>query len=402
MEYKTKILLIANVNTIHIRKFLNELTLVSNNISIEVFNIGKSDSNEDQRILINSKFIVYDAKKRFPSKLYANRYFANILHLIDVYISILRLRRHYDLINIMPFTMISVFLMPLYKIFSNKIMISPWGSEVYRIPFFQKIAVKMLGYKYADYVSVPKGKFKEDIKYSFDISEHKFVDLGFGSDIIDEIANNQNISKEYSKGKLFLNANSFIITCGYNRSVMQQHYEIINALNEVKDLLPPQTILLFPMTYGRSNNTYIEEIEQKLQSYGMQCKIYTDFLSPKELLYLRKATDLFIHIQKTDAFSATVQEYILCKTTIINGGWLRYPTLEIDGLPYHLVNSVEELPLVLKRILLNEASKIEFSDNLMNYIQENGWSKAIKKWYDFYSNVNKVYDSEKATIVLSK
>lgn len=76
-------------------------------------------------------------------------------------------------------------------------MISPWGSDVYRINAFDKLIAKLCYHK-VDYISVAPIKFRDDIATLFNVPDGKFVNLGFGSDTIDAI----NAQKNFRKKKL--------------------------------------------------------------------------------------------------------------------------------------------------------------------------------------------------------
>ena len=140
------------------------------------------------------------------------------------------------------------------------------------------------------------------------------------------------------------------------------------------------------MTYNEYPSGYVFDVNNKLNEYNIKHILYTKFLSDEDLLLIQQSTDIFIHIQKTDAFSASVQENILCGNFVINGEWVRYPDLELYGIPYALVSDTNEIgDIILSYIYRNLSPDIH--KNLIRDIQNNGWKEKGKQWNIFYSNI---------------
>lgn len=262
-------------------------------------------------------------------------------------------------------------------------MISPWGSDIYRIPN-KKLKEKFRKvYDAADYVSVAFDiKFKEDIVKTFSVPQSKLVNLGFGSEIIDALIEKEHINKHFAKKELDVEG-TFIITCGYNRNIAHNHLAIIDALIKIKNILPGNTLLFFPMTYGPVDKEYLNKVRQKLVDNAFKFIIFEEFIQAERLTLIQKACDLFIHVQNSDANSATLQEYLLCGTDIINGEWLKYPQFEKYGIPYMQSPSINELSSVLTQYFTSPKD-IPVPEELKEDIRRNSWSYKIKEWYNFY------------------
>ena len=201
-----------------------------------------------------------------------------------------------------------------------------------------------------------------------------------GTDTIDAINAQKKLSKEEAKMQLGL-TKLYVITCGYNASPSQNHHKILDAIEKIRTQLPENVCLVFPFTYG-GTELYKDEIMQRLEACGINYVMYTDFLSLNELVALRKSSDVFIHMQSSDAFSASVQEYLLCDTVVINAAWLRYPTLEIFGKPYIQIDTFEQLSDTILEILSGRYPVI--STKLKSEINNNGWNEKAKDWMKFY------------------
>ena len=98
---------------------------------------------------------------------------------------------------------------------------------------------------------------------------------------------------------------------------------------------------------------------------------------------------MFIHVQPTDASSASLQEYILCEKKIINGSWLKYPELIKNGvIPYFELDNMENLGQKIVDVYRSEPIKIE--ESLLNEFENKTWNVVIKDWDNLFSgNLNK-------------
>lgn len=90
---------------------------------------------------------------------------------------------------------------------------------------------------------------------------------------------------------------------------------------------------------------------------------------------------MFIHAQKTDANSASIAEYMICGTTIVNAAWLNYSNREIYGKPYYEFSDFRELPEVILNAY-NNGSLV--SEELVSDMKKLGWKYWASKWIDLY------------------
>lgn len=324
---------------------------------------------------------LYTVKRHFGSHM--NK-ISVVTRFIDIIICLSRIKRNeYDVVNI---HYMSPYYFPVWSLLKRKgrkIMISPLGSDVYRVGGLKAWMIKQC-YKKTDYVSAGSDKFKNDIRAKFHISPLKFVSLGFGSTMNDKVFSNTNLSKEEAKNKLGLSGN-FVIVCGYNGSPGQQHLKIISALSMIRERFPENFILIFPMTYAKRED-YTNEVRQLLDSSLLPYIIYDNYLKDDDLFCLRKCADIFIHVQITDAFCASVQEYLLCDVTVINGEWIRYPDLEKWGIPYILINSISDLAEKVCKVVEGR-EQVNIPEGLKLDIISRGYSSQAEKWLQFYTNI---------------
>lgn len=294
--------------------------------------------------------------------------------------------RRYDIVNIHFANRYMSYVYKYLRAMSDNLVITPWGSDVLRR---DSLALKQLSiiYNSADYIiTSPQTFLGRKIIEELRVDPKKLVGNFFGSEIVDyAIKNGDNITQYQAKDYFGLR-DRFVITCGYNLNRAQRHLTIIDAIGKVKDQLPANLTLLFPMTYGEKILDYVQLCKEKCKLYNLNAVFLTDFLNVEEIYKLRKATDIFVHVQTTDASSASVKEYILCDKKIVHGSWIRYPELEkFSPLFYYPVDDLKKLGDVIVHAYKSE--KINQSKELIDYVKSRGWETTSTKMNDFFMSI---------------
>lgn len=293
---------------------------------------------------------------------------------------------HYDVVNIhYPRSVYSSVLPEISRIADN-LVLTPWGSDVLRISKKQRKKLQQV-YDAADYITGRGGRFCDDFMRIFNVPQQKFAYKGIGSEAIDYIVDNKSKVDVRTAKQYFGIEDSYVITCGYNASRAQQHIQILDSIGKIKNKLPQNLVLLFPVTYPK-NPDYIALLKSTVKELGIYSIFCEDYLELESLFYLRQATDMFIHVQTTDANSASLKEYVLLGKNCINGGWLKYPDVESnDYKPYHTVKNLNELAMAI----LNAYQKgtPEIKDSVTDYIKSLGCKPTAKEWNDFFMSISK-------------
>ena len=127
-------------------------------------------------------------------------------------------------------------------------------------------------------------------------------------------------------------------------------------------------------------------MESCLERFGIKGFFVTEYLSLKRLHELRKCTDMFIHVQPTDASSASVKEYLICGAKVLHGGWIKYDDIP-DGpeTPFFIVPSLESLPDVILEAYRSEPRMV--SVNVASAIMAGGWNSRIKDWDNMFGEL---------------
>lgn len=373
-----KVLIIGNSHDKHLTRFIKGLRNINIDYNIDILDVSMRQYVCDSKELYNQVFVV---KRTYPNFVYKVPLFCKYFKFLDTIKAFKSIANKYRLINVQFLTIQAGFLFSELKKYGAKLIVTPWGSDIYRVGRLQRWFTKQLINK-ADYITLmPNSKFGDDVKHQFSIPEAKCIPLCFGSDVLDKILIDTRSKKECKK-KLLGTSDYFCIVVGYNASSAQNHLKIIEALQKVKEQLPPNTIVLFPMTYAKVES-YMRQVKTKLDILGLKYRIFDSYLTDAEVVNLRKSTDLFIHMQVTDAYSSSLQETLICGQKVINADWLRYKELEQCGLPYRLAN-FENLPSTIINELYNKHSVIDISKILKQYTwsyQLTEWNKLYKKYY---------------------
>lgn len=376
-----EILLVGDIYDNHLKRLIRHLKSYNPNALIDVLSFKRCFDNNLDDVKGNIREIFYI--RPLPDRLKGIHFFSTLYLLYSINCQVKRIvNNRYDCINIhYPYWLWNICLKNFKKM-TKTILLTPWGSDVYRIGLKERKRLSKL-YTESDFVGCYGERFTKDIQLTFNVPDDKIVKLKFGSDTIDYIAEHID-STSINEAKTTLHINGkYVITCGYNGSPFQNHKLIIDAISKCRNSLPKNLVLLFPVTYLHDRE-YIDELKRILLKKNLDGLFFETYLSVSDLFILRLATDMFIHVQKTDAGNSSLKEYILCGKNCLNGSWLEYYDLiEMNPLPYHNVESLETLDSAIVQAFHSNQPII--SEKTKSYIQSLGWNHCICDWDYFYS-----------------
>lgn len=390
MENKKYSLLIVALycHTIHVKAVINHLKTKNPLVDITLL----TEKVSEMKKLIDDKSVEIIEYNVSPvNSKYRWIRFLRIKHRQCKFFANFSKNKRFDIVNVHFPNKYMRFVYKYLRAMSKNLVITPWGSDVLKVT--DKKAIKELGqlYRMADWIAtasnIPLGK---RIIEEFKVAPNKLVGNFFGSDIVDYAINKGNaISQEECK-KYFGLTGRYVITCGYCMRSNQRHKTIIAAIDHVRDKLPKNLTLLFPMTYTYSNTkrepTYLAECKKECEDRNLPAVFVTDFLSVEDVYKLRKATDMFVHIQPTDANSSSMQEFILCDKKIVHGSWIKYEEYEaFKPLFYFPVDKLEDLGEIIAKAYNSE--KINIPQGIIDIIKSNGYESKSTKMNDFFMSI---------------
>jgi len=384
MKQACKLLIVRDGFDHHLQRLINNLKQINPEIVIDYFTINNGEEIP-QIIKRHVRSVIYYCdSKSIENKGLISRHLSRI-RAIRSKLKELSKKIHYDVINIhYPYWEQAIALKSFRRL-GNRILLSPWGSDVYRISAWQRKILKRL-YDGADNISGIPNRFMNDVCRYFSIPNSKVVNLNIGSDVVDYISENKELLSVADAKSIFkIPAETYTITCGYNASKAQQHVAILEQLIKIKDKLSSDFMVLLPMTYasGNSGSSYRQELISLMESNGIKYKIFTEYLDSRGMFDLMRASDMFIHVQTTDADSGSVKEFILSGANTLNGAWLKYDDLDnYDVKPYYAVRSLDELGDCILTAISKGCPKL--SDSVVNAIEAFGWKQSIVSWNNYY------------------
>ena len=253
--------------------------------------------------------------------------------------------------------------------YGTKITLFPWGSEVLRAKGEVAEAVKrahidadfIAGHEGANLLINARDNYKVEAKR---IKARKTFPKGV--QILKEIIGKQN-RKEMSSD-IGIPYAEYNIICGYSGREGHRHKEIIEAIYANKEELPNNYQLVFPVTYA-CEGKYIEELKSICSEKGLNAVFLTKYMSDEHIAKLHLLTDLYINIQPSDNGNSFMTEALYAGNKIITGRWLNYSQYEKYGIPYYLIDKIEDLTVILNKLFKCELDEVEVP-------------KALKKEYE--------------------
>lgn len=375
-----KLLVVGNIYDNHVVRYVSNLKNENPEAIIDIL-ATKRDMPVQDRVADAVSDIYWLEEKSYQNKYL--REFNKIRTLLSV-VSRIKNEKQYDIVNIHFPIEEYFFVISKFRKMGKTLLITPWGSDVYRSGKRGRFFLKRV-FSNADYVCGTGNRFSKDVRRIFNVPSYKFVNLDIGSETIDYIyLHKASIDTLKARTLLGIKREGYVITCGYNAHSEQNHLAILDAIYKIKDELPSDATLLFPMTYPQ-NRQYIETVKERVKTYSFNSLFFEHFLSIDQLFLMRQATDMFIHVQQTDANAQSVQEYILLGKNVVNGGWLRYDELEKDGIPYYVTDSLQSLSTTVMNAY--KEGRKHISHETIDYIMSYGWKSWIKKWNTFFVQV---------------
>lgn len=182
------------------------------------------------------------------------------------------------------------------------------------------------------------------------------------------------------------------IVCGYSGRQTHRHNTIIDALINVKDILPNNYQIIFPMTYGAGDHheivlQYAAQLKEICDNNGLNSVFLTDFMTTEQVSFLHLVTDLFIEIQPTDNGNAFMIEALFAENQIVTGSWLKYDRFEQFGIPYYLINDPTELSSMLNKIFNKQIEQVKVPQALIDYFKVPEDLDRSKFWSELFDTI---------------
>lgn len=260
----------------------------------------------------------------------------------------------------------------------NKVVATFWGSDLLDVkPVYLHKEFEHL--KNIDAVTVSTNYMRDYIYKNIpNINKNNVKIVKFGADILPLIDTEKVPIIENTQDKLLL-------AIGYNGRRRQNHISVISELSKLSEQVKNKLHVLIQMSYAVDNDMYKKEVKDCLERSGLQYTMIEKSLSDNELARLRNQVDIFIHAQKTDAFSASVMEYLYSETFVLNPEWIRYEELIENNVEFYEYQSFDEISESVQKIInMIEAGMMTFNKQKIKELMS--WEIVREQWTNIFVN----------------
>ena len=225
------------------------------------------------------------------------------------------------------------------------VIASYWGGDVEnKAPFVVKLRKRC--FRFVDAITVTTQKTYEDFRAIYgDIFDQKLRICRFataGIDCIHKIAASK--SSQDCKQELVIPVDRVCVTCGYSAYEDQHQDVMLHEIAKLPEAIKERLFVIVPMQYGRYNQPYIDRAHREAEQCGCGVRILEEYYPFEKNAVMSLATDIYLHMRDTDAFSNSLKEQVYAGSRVIIGSWLKYYELEQMRAPVVMLDSFEELP----------------------------------------------------------
>lgn len=194
------------------------------------------------------------------------------------------------------------------------------------------------------------------------------------------------LGKYQSKVQLGINPESIVVAIGYNRMEAQQHDKVLEVLGGIPEEVLKKITLVLPFTYGECTDDYETKVLTLLHDLPSANLVVRGFQTADRVAVIRLATDIYINAQTTDAFSASVQEYLYAGALLLNPVWLEYYELKGWGIYYQEYQNFCDLPVLLEKVVREGLPDLHENAKVLE--SKTSWSAVRQSWLDIYQQKN--------------
>ncbi|MBO4923251.1 MAG: hypothetical protein J5382_03905 [Bacteroidales bacterium] len=375
-------LFIASWDIGHVRDLLTNLGgKIGDNILIDAFDTSRNNEYSEIEYIHSSYHVEYG---RIARTLLPVRKLGVFVHYYLVFKQLNYILKHntYNyaaIVSVPSYTWIYVKLLHRYRV---KVHLVPIGSDVLRSTRITRFFLRK-SFKQADLVNCSRGNaVGEMVVNYYRVPQNKLILCGLGSNIITALNHQKKnvFTKEYMAKQLGIPLGTYVIACGYAGNKEQQHKAMLKAIAENRELLPHGYQVIVQLTYGSDKEILYSELSALAKELDLNVVFLRSFLTIETMVILRNYVDLFIHVQTTDGYNFSLQEYLLAGAQCINGSWLQYPKLEQTIAPYHKCERIHDLPDLIGGILTGKIPLMMLPDDTKKEIIRRDWDVVVESW----------------------
>lgn len=259
-----------------------------------------------------------------------------------------------------------------------------WGSDLLRAS--DRALRQMLPYlRRCDRLTVCNERMRDKLRQSCGEELYQKTRMtiwgqdGFAA--IDRVLSTE--TREDSRAHYDIRPGNYVVSIGYSADNAQHQLEVVEALSALpKETLSHMTLVL-QQTYVKRDPAYMERVRQAAEALPCQAVVLRDFLDLTETARLRLCADLFILAISTDAFAASMQEYLYAGAVFLMGDWLGYPQLDELGIPINRFHEYKELPALVQQAMNGKLQRATDEQRAL-LPAHYSWDAVRKDWLGLY------------------
>ena len=272
----------------------------------------------------------------------------------------------------------------LAKRFKAHWICSFWGSDLMRASA-RSLQQMKLYLDECDVISVHNEKNVDMIRSAYGEAAAKKTHLIYfgqtGYADIDEAVEKH--GRERCREFFGIKPENLAVSLGYSASSAQQQLEALEAIAKMPEERLRRLTLILQQTYGENDPDYIRKTRELTASLPCQTVVLTQFMGPEESAMLRLSADVFVQSIKTDAFSASMQEYLYAGACVLQGAWLDYPQLKEMNIALHPFSAFDQLPALIEKAMDGEIKGLTEEERAL-FPRLYSWDAVRDSWLEMY------------------
>lgn len=292
----------------------------------------------------------------------------------------------YDAFQMLWIENIWVYFRELIRKRCRRLNLCVGGSDLYRARDAERIYKEPL-IDMADMISAETDATISAFIKAYPSAAEKIRWVNFGIETLEYLDQDCAVKAWEKRKSMDIPEDRMVILCGYNAGEAHQHLRMIRALKAMDGDIKRKIVLVFPMTYPKDQDEYIESVRAKLNECGISYRILTDYMNLQDMAVMEMMADVLITVQKTDQLSSTMLETMYAGKTVIAGNWLPYENLREKGIFFLTVDEIDDLAKTVSEVVANDKVYQEkaFVNKELVYALSS-WDIAADRWHGLWAD----------------
>ncbi|WP_138305106.1 MULTISPECIES: hypothetical protein [Eubacteriales] len=348
---KIRYLIIGDANSMHIYNYVKTV-LVPRNMEIHLLTLSTLPIRKEYRDYYEEKGIFIHS---ISEKGYKNLNKKDILHrglqLFEKMLLMMDVPK-VDICHVHSVYKTSMYMIRLFRFKFQKLILSYWGGDIEDLtPSVIKLREQC--FKMASSITVTvkrtKEQFQELYGHKYDSKLHICRFATAGLECIRSIQ--KTMTRMQCRDVYHIPKGKICITCGYSAYEAQHQDICLKQIGKLPVELKKQLYVVIPMQYGRFDLEYIDRVKKNAREANVSYEILEEYVSFRESAMLAIATDIYLHVRDTDAFSNALKEHIYASSIVIKGDWLVYRELDEMHADVKSISSLEQIAEMLTKVI---------------------------------------------------